>query len=437
MRQHQVLLVADPRLVEGVSFGDISHRLHLAVGNVAGRLADILQRDGDGGVIGMAMRRDVLGEPFGEAPGIEPGQPHRFVAFRPVGQRRRLEIGVDRVDVGLRQLEVAVLERLPLGLDLPGEILRAQFVDEDLDTRLPLVVAAAVQIVHAHDRGDVGEQIAARQEIPDLLGEKRRTALAAADPDGETELALCVLLEVQADIVGLDRRAVAFRAGQRDLELARQIGEFRMHRRPLPEDLGIGARIGHLVGGGACEMVGADVADAVAAGLQRMHLDRGEIGERGRNLRQRRPMELHVLARGEMAVALAVLAADMRQHPELARRQRAIGNGDTQHIGVKLEIDAVHQPERPELLLGDLAGEPALDLVAELGDAGADKLVVELIVTVHARLSGVVSGGPPLPATRRGRAPVCQDRCGRWGRRRGCARAGAAGGSSRRPVRRR
>jgi hypothetical protein len=37
-----------------------------------------------------------------------------------------------------------------------------------------------------------------------------------------------------------------------------------MHRRPLAQDLGIGARIGRLVGGGAGEMVGRDVADAVA-----------------------------------------------------------------------------------------------------------------------------------------------------------------------------
>ena len=72
------------------------------------------------------------------------------------------------------------------------------------------------------------------------------------------------------------------------------------------------------------------------------------------------------------------------------RVQRAVGNGDAQHVGVQLQIDAVHQPQRPELVLGDLAGQPALDLVAELGDAGIDEIVVEFVVAVHVRLPGRV-----------------------------------------------
>ena len=52
-----------------------------------------------------------------------------------------------------------------------------------------------------------------------------------------------------------------------------------MQRRPLPQDLGIGARVGDLVGGGAGEMVGRDVADAIARGLDGVHLDAGELGQ--------------------------------------------------------------------------------------------------------------------------------------------------------------
>ena len=37
---------------------------------------------------------------------------------------------------------------------------------------------------------------------------------------------------------------------------------------------------------------------------------------------------------------------------------------------MKLQVDAVHQPERPELVFGDLAGKTPIHLVAELGDAG-------------------------------------------------------------------
>jgi cyanate lyase len=39
--------------------------------------------------------------------------------------------------------------------------------------------------------------------------------------------------------------------------------------------------------------------------------------------------------------------------------ERAIGDGDAQHVGVKLQIDAVHQPQGLERILGDLAGQTA------------------------------------------------------------------------------
>jgi hypothetical protein len=48
--------------------------------------------------------------------------------------------------------------------------------------------------------------------------------------------------------VHLDRGAVVRGAGDRDLELARQEREFRMQRRPLPQDFGPDARILDLVG---------------------------------------------------------------------------------------------------------------------------------------------------------------------------------------------
>ena len=122
-----------------------------------------------------------------------------------------------------------------------------------------------------------------------------------------------------------------------------------MDRRPLAQDLGIGTRIGDLVGGSAGEMVGGDVADAVARCLDGVHLDAGEIGQDLRHVGQRRPVVLDVLARGEMAVALVVFAGDVGQHAHLLRVQRAVGDGDAQHVGVQLQIDAVHQPQRPEL----------------------------------------------------------------------------------------
>ena len=84
-------------------------------------------------------------------------------------------------------------------------------------------------------------------------------------------------------------------AGDRDLELARQEREFRMQGRPLADDLGPDARILDLVGGGAGERVGGDVADAVAAGLDAVHPDAGEVGQDVRQLLELDPVELDVL----------------------------------------------------------------------------------------------------------------------------------------------
>ena len=101
----------------------------------------------------------------------------------------------------------------------------------------------------------------------------------------------------------------------------------------------------------------------------RVHLDLGEVGEDVGRLLELDPVELDVLARGEMAVAAVVGARDVGEHAQLARRQRAVGNGDAQHVGVELQIEAVHQPQRLELVLGQLPGEAAAHLVAVLRDA--------------------------------------------------------------------
>src|SRR3546814_17332817 len=67
---------------------------------------------------------------------------------------------------------------------------------------------------------------------------------------------------------------------------------------------------------------------------------------------------------------LAVVAdRDRREPAQLARRQRAVGDGDPQHVGVQLQVHAVGQAQRLELVFGQLAVDPAGDLRAELRDA--------------------------------------------------------------------
>ena len=102
-------------------------------------------------------------------------------------------------------------------------------MNQDLDARLVDVVAAAVLVVDAQDRLDVAQQIALGQERLDGLADERRAPEPAADDDFEAGLARAVAVQPQADVVHAHRGAVVRRGRHRDLELARQKREFRMH----------------------------------------------------------------------------------------------------------------------------------------------------------------------------------------------------------------
>ena len=392
--------------------GQVGHQVHLVGRGIARRAAVRLQRDVDDGVARHLVLHQV---------GAGPARELRILQLRglerriDVGQRlvgRRREIAMDALDLGLRQVQRAVLDLLPLLFDHRRELVAAGRLDQDLDARLVDVVAPAEQVVDPEDRLEIREQMLLGQELAAHHADDRRAPEAAADPDLEPDLARLVLHDADADVVHADRGAVVRRAGDRDLELARQVGEFRVEGRPLPHDLRPDARILDLVGGDAGELVGGHVADAVAAGLDGVHLDVGQMLQDVRHVGQLRPVELDVLARGEVAEAAVVAPRDVGQLAHLLGRQHAIGHGDAQHVGVQLQIEAVLQAQRAELVLGQLAGDAARDLAAELIDPLLDDGGVEFVVTIHALLN-LQSGRSTSPGRARRSA------CGR----RGSARA--------------
>ena len=176
-------------------------------------------------------------------------------------------------------------------------------------------------------------------------------------------------------------RAIIVAGNHANLEFARQISEFRVEAGPLAQQFGPGAGVRHLVGGNAGILVGTDVADAVAAGLDGVHLHRRQFGEDVGRIGQLDPVILQVLARGEVAIVLVIF----RPHHALLAAERAIGDGNAQHIGMKLEIEAVHQPQRLELILGQRAGQAALHLVAKFIDTGVEDGLVIAVVAIHVR----------------------------------------------------
>ena len=190
-------------------------------------------------------------------------------------------------------------------------------------------------------------------------------------------------MQTQADIVDLDRGAIVLGGGDREFELARQEREFRMQRRVLPEQFRPDPGILDLARRHAGPLVRGDVAGVVARGLHGVDADFGQIGQRVRQFGELDPVVLDVLPRGEMAVAAVVAARDMRQPPQLLRRQRAVGDRDAEHIGVQLQIDAVLQPQHLEFVFGEFAGQAPLHLIAEFGDAFIDQGAVEFVICVH------------------------------------------------------
>jgi hypothetical protein len=208
-------------------------------------------------------------------------------------------------------------------------------------------------------------------------------AQAAADGNAKAQLAGCVLHRFQADVMHLDGGAVADGAVDGDLELARQVAELGVEGRPLADDLAPGARIDDLVLGHAGELIGGGVADAVAAGLDRVHLHGGQLGENLRHVFQVRPVELHVLPGADVRVTLVVVASDLGHHAHLCRGHQAVGHGDAQHGRETLDIQTVLQAQRAEFLAAQLSGEVAAGLIAELLDAILDDLLIVLVIYVH------------------------------------------------------
>ena len=141
-----------------------------------------------------------------------------------------------------------------------------------------------------------------------------------------------------------------------DLELARQEGELRVKGRPLAQDFAIRARVGQFVRCNASKLVGGDVADAVARRLDGVHFDACQLAENRRRFFELRPVELHVLARGEVADAAVVASRNLGQFAQLFGCQHAVRNGDAQHRAVALDVQAVLQAQGTQFVVGKLAG---------------------------------------------------------------------------------
>ena len=120
-------------------------------------------------------------------------------------------------------------------------------------------------------------------------------------------------------------------------------------------------------------MAALDVADRVAARLPGREPDGRELAHDGGDVLEVDEVELDVLAGRDVAPAPGVRVGDVADHLQLVGCQPAVGDLDADHLVVAalaLAVDAVVQPEDPEDVLLEVAGEVAGELGFELGDVG-------------------------------------------------------------------
>ncbi len=172
--------------------------------------------------------------------------------------------------------------------------------------------------------------------------------------------------------------AVFLAAGKRDLELARQaVGQFLVEERK-GDALCIGMHVEHFILEQAAQRARRDIAHRVVAGFARRQTGIGQPMQHVGNLRQRDEMILHVLARGEVALATSKLVGYAGKLIHLLRRQQAARNLCPDHVdaGLALRIHTPAEPLRAELVVVDLARYPLLGVGAEQLDVGPNGGVV-------------------------------------------------------------
>ena len=373
----------DPDLAEPEALGEVGDGVHLLIGDVAGWHAGRLGRQGDDRVAGALVRRDVVPHPGVEGRVGQALAGEKVGLVVEVGVRMGDETRLDAFDFLVGDRTRPVTQVLPLRVHLGPELLRRHRTHEDLDSRLVLVVATAVAVVDPQDCLEVGQQVVFGQSFANQAADDRCATQAAAHEEVEAWPAVVSGADVDADIVNVDCGTIRLRRVDGDLELAWQPVELGMVGGPLPHEFAVGSRVDDLVGRDAGELVGGDVPDATAAGLDAVHLHAGEIGQDVRHDLEFGPVDLDVLPRRQVGVPLVVSSRNLGQGPQLCRRQQPVGNGDAQHGCQALDVETVAQAQLKELIVRQFTGEVALGLIPVLFDPLLDETLVERVVLVH------------------------------------------------------
>ena len=117
-----------------------------------------------------------------------------------------------------------------------------------------------------------------------------------------------------------------------------------------------------------------------------MHVKTGKPIQNIRRFHQLDPVELDILSGGEMTKATVKITRNTSQTAKLFCIENPIGNRNPEHVGMKLQIQTILQPQRFEFILAQCPCQTAFDLITKLCRTRFDKCAVKLIVVIHREL---------------------------------------------------
>ena len=231
-----------------------------------------------------------------------------------------------------RAVQVLVLEHL-------AELLGAPVGDEELDPgpgAQPAVAVVAEDAAHAGP--DLGDLVA-RHPGAEPLGEHRVGRQPAADPDVEAGAVLGVLDADEGDVVDLVHDVLQRVAGDRGLELARQVRVLRVADEAVADLVDGRRRVDDLVGG--------DPGHRASRGSTRGQSPQASVVSRPTASRRRQisghvldadPVQLDVLPVGDVGGAAGEVDRDLADHAQLLAGQGTAVDADAQHEVLVVEL---------------------------------------------------------------------------------------------------
>ena len=278
------------------------------------------------------------------------------------------------------------------------------------------MVAGAAVAVLAEEPGHAGPHLGhalALDERAEPLREQRVRRQAAANLQVVAGPERRVIDADEREVVDLGVRAVHAAAADRRLVLARQVGERGVTQVARRDRADVGRRVQHLVGGDPGERAPEEHARRVAARLLRREPDRLDPLEDGRHVLDADPVQLDVLAVGDVGDVASEPLARPRDRAQLLAREAPAVDADPHHEELVLQllrlrrarafsrnpllalrVQPVPPQARTQVLLADRT-EPARreDPVDPLAHVQAVVVLLDLLRGVER----LVVAQPPLP----------------------------------------